>query len=262
MKRAPTRIDEQPGRLAGKTAWVTGAGRGLGRAIALGLARAGARVAVTSRSADELRTLEEEITGWEGSALVVPGSVTDSVAMRTAADQIRNVFGSLDVLVNSAGISPAFTRAEELSDETWQLIIKVNLSGTFICCREAGRLMLESGAGSIVNLSSVHGSSGFGRLAAYAASKGGVEALTRALAVEWAQRGVRVNTIAPGYFSTLLSEPMLMSEQLRASVVDRTPLGRIANPEELVGAVTFLASDEASFVTGSTMYVDGGWTAT
>jgi len=253
--------DSPPRRLTGKVAWVTGAGRGLGRAIALGLARAGADVAVTSRSADELGALVDEISSSNGSALGLPGSVTDSVAMRKVVDEVQRFFGRLNILVNSAGISPSFTRAEELSDEVWQSIIEVNLTGTFVCCREAGRVMLESGGGSVVNISSVHASSGFGRLAAYAASKGGVEALTRALAVEWAQRGIRVNTVAPGYFLTALSEPVLASQRLHAAVVDRTPLARIASSQELVGAVTFLASDEASFVTGSTLYVDGGWTA-
>jgi NAD(P)-dependent dehydrogenase (short-subunit alcohol dehydrogenase family) len=210
---------------------------------------------------DELQVVQREIVEAEGSAIVVPGSITESAVMAAAVEHIRQVLGGVDVLVNTAGISPAFTRAEDLSDQTWQSIINVNLSGTFICCREAGRLMLDAGGGSIINVSSVHASAGFGRLAAYASSKGGVEALTRALAIEWAQRGIRVNCVAPGYFATQLSEPMLTSARLRTSVIDRTPLRRIAEPEEVVGAIIFLASDESSFVTGTTMYVDGGWTA-
>ena len=262
MKAASRPIDPTAGKLTGKVAWVTGAGRGLGRAVAVGFARAGAAVAVTSRSGNELEALKTHVADGHGSVLALEGSVTDSARMRQAAQEIGRVFGRLDILVNSAGISPAFTRAEELSDETWLSIIDTNLSGTFICCREAGRMMLEAGAGSIINISSVHASKAFGRLAAYTASKGGVEALTRALAVEWAQRGVRVNCIAPGYFVTPLSEPMMVNDRLRMAVIERTPQGRLAMPEELVSLVTFLASDESSFVTGSTYSVDGGWAAT
>lgn len=262
MKGSPKAAPAASARLAGKVAWVTGAGRGLGRAIAVRLASEGALVAVTSRSVDDLRSLEGQIAGQGGSALVLAASVTDPLGIGEAASEITRSFGHLDILVNSAGISPVYTRAEELADEVWRSIIDVNLSGTFICCREAGRLMLEAGAGSIINLSSVHGSSGAGRLAAYSASKGGVEALTKALAVEWADRGVRVNCLAPGYFLTPLSRPILASERLRSGLLQRTPMGRIADPEELTGIVAFLASDEASFVTGSTYAVDGGWLAT
>jgi NAD(P)-dependent dehydrogenase (short-subunit alcohol dehydrogenase family) len=250
-------------RLVGRVAWVTGAGRGLGRAIAVGLANAGAKVALTARSVDELMSLEEEISRVsEGATLVVPGSVVDSGSMREVAEEIVGALGGLDILVNSAGISPAYTRAEDVDDDVWRSIVEVNLSGTFICCREAGRQMLDTGRGSMINVSSVHASSGFGHLAAYSASKGGIEALTRALAVEWAPRGVRVNCVAPGYFATPLSQPLLDNDRLRDAVVGRTPLGRIASPDELVGAVTFLASDESSFVTGAVIAVDGGWTAT
>jgi NAD(P)-dependent dehydrogenase (short-subunit alcohol dehydrogenase family) len=249
--------------LTGRVAWVTGAGRGLGRAIAVGLAHAGAKVAVTSRTLKDLATLEEQIESIsEGAVLVVPGSVTEPDDMRDIAERIMATFGTLDILVNSAGISPSFSRAEDMLDDTWRSIIEVNLSGTFICCREAGRRMLEVGSGSIINVSSVHATSGFGRLAAYAASKGGIEALTRALAVEWAPRGIRVNCIAPGYFATRLSEPLLLNESLRHAVMGHTPLGRIADPDELVGAVNFLAGEESSFVTGAILPVDGGWAAT
>jgi NAD(P)-dependent dehydrogenase (short-subunit alcohol dehydrogenase family) len=247
--------------LAGKVAWVTGAGRGLGRAIALGLGQAGANVALTSRTTDDLMSLKAAITAGDREAVVIPGSVTQAHTMQAAADEVVASFGRLDILVNSAGISSSFARAEDVSIEVLQSIIEVNLVGTFICCREAGRSMLASGGGSIINISSVLAKSGFGRLSAYAASKGGVESMTRALAVEWAGRGVRVNCVAPGYFTTPLSEPMLLNDRLRQSVIDRTPMGRIGDPSELVGMVTFLASNAASFVTGATFAVDGGWTA-
>ena len=243
--------------LEGVVAWVTGAGRGLGRAAAIGLAAAGARVVLTARRSDDLA----EVSGiTEGGAEQMPGSVTDGEAMRAIVQEIQRRWGRLDILVNAAGISPVFADAERLDDNDWRATIDTNLTGTFMCCRAAARLMLAAGSGSIVNVSSVHATSGFGKLAAYAASKGGVEALTRALAVEWAPHGVRVNAVAPGYFRTDLSKPLLESRWGEA-IVNQIPLGRVAEPHELVDAVLFLVGSGSSYVTGSVLTVDGGWTA-
>lgn len=239
--------------LTGRTAWITGAGKGLGRAIAIALSCAGARVALTSRTEADLAALAADL---DDGTLVLPGSIDDP---GFAEECVRRI-GRLDVLVNCAGISPTFTRSESVPDEDWRHVLQVNLDGTFYCCRAAGRRMLEQGAGSIINVSSVHGTTGFDRIAAYAASKGGVEALTRVLAVEWADRGVRVNSLAPGYFATDLSHGLMNSrwgEAIRRAV----PQGRVGEAAELAGAAVFLASDAASYVTGSTLYVDGGWTA-
>ncbi|MFJ8493020.1 SDR family NAD(P)-dependent oxidoreductase [Streptomyces sp. NPDC094038] len=247
-------------RLDGRTAWVTGAGKGLGRAIAVALSQAGATVAVTARTASDLDTLESELTAHGGKVLALPGSVADSAAVRETVERVTERTGRLDVLVNCAGISPHFTRSERVTDQDWRQVVDVNLAGTFYCCREAGKVMLEQRSGSIVNVSSVHAATGFERIAAYAASKGGVEALTRALAVEWADRGVRVNTLAPGYFHTDLSSGLLDS-RWGERIVRGTPLGRVGDATELGGAAVFLASDAARFVTGTTLTVDGGWTA-
>lgn len=239
--------------LTGRTAWVTGAGKGLGRAMALALGAAGATVAVTSRTRADLESLAAELGE---DSVVLPGSVADPGFAEACVAEL----GRVDVLVNCAGISPTFKRSEAVSDEEWQQVLRVNLDGTWFCSRAAGRRMLEQGGGSIVNVSSVHGTTGFDRIAAYAASKGGVEALTRVLAVEWANRGVRVNALAPGYFATDLSDGLMQSrwgDVIRGAI----PQGRIGEAGELGGAVVFLASDASSYVTGTTLYVDGGWTA-
>jgi NAD(P)-dependent dehydrogenase (short-subunit alcohol dehydrogenase family) len=246
------------GPLDGKVAWITGASRGLGRAVSEAFAKAGARLAVTARRESDLHTLADELS--DHKVLVLPGSVTDSAAVSAIAQDVVAELGGLHVLVNMAGISPSVDRSEDLTDETWREILDVNLSGTFYCCREAGRHMLSAGGGSIINVSSVHGSTGVARMAAYGATKGGVENLTRSLAIEWAPRGVRVNCLAPGYFYTQLTERYLASsagDRVRASI----PMRRPGNPHEVVGAAIYLASDAASYVTGASFHVDGGWTA-
>lgn len=245
-------------QLDGRVAWVTGAGRGLGRAIAAALAGAGAAVAVTSRTEDDLVDLERSLP--DSRILVAPGSIASGEDVRGIVRRVSDELGPPHVLVNCAGISPAFKPSEALEDAEWRDILEINLTGTFLCCREAGRLMLERGRGSIVNVTSVHGTVGAQRLAPYAASKGGMELLTRALAVEWAAGGVRVNSLAPGYFDTPLSQPLLQSrwgERVRQAI----PLGRFGDSGEIVGAAMFLASDASAYVTGTTLFVDGGWTA-
>jgi NAD(P)-dependent dehydrogenase (short-subunit alcohol dehydrogenase family) len=248
------------GCLDGKIVWVTGAGRGLGRSIAAAAAGAGATVVASSRTAADLRSLGADVRATGGELDERPLSVAEPDAVDAVAAAIVAAHGRIDGLVTSAGVSPVFVRSEQVRDQDWQTILDVNLTGTFACARAAGRLMLAQGNGSIVAVSSVHARVGYERLAAYAASKGGVEALIRTLAVEWAARGVRVNSLVPGYFATDLSAGLLNSrhgERIRAAI----PMGRIGAPGELDAAALFLLSDASSYVTGSSLSVDGGWQA-
>lgn len=245
--------------LTGRTVWVTGAGKGLGRAVAVAAAHAGARVAATARTAGDLEKLAAELAGV-AVVDVVPAAVDDPDAVDAAAATILHRTGRIDGVVNAAGISPVFVRSERLSDADWQRVLRVNLDGTFHVCRAAGRAMLEQGSGSIVNVTSVHAEVGAERIVAYAASKGAITALSRTLAVEWADRGVRVNCLAPGYVPTELSNGLLDSPRGEA-VRARIPMGRTGHPHEVAGAAVFLLGDAAAYTTGSTITTDGGWTA-
>ncbi|MDN4160200.1 SDR family NAD(P)-dependent oxidoreductase [Nocardioides abyssi] len=247
--------------LTDERVWVTGASRGLGRAMALGFAAAGARVALTARSADAVRQVADEIEELGGKPLVLVGSVSDGAAVDAAAATIAEAWGGLDALVNSAGVSPIFKRAEQVDEDEWRHVLDVNVTGSFLCAREAGKLMLAGGRGAVVNISSIHGQVGMERMAPYAASKGAVDALTRTLALEWAERGVRVNTLSPGYFETDMTEGLRGHDKWRAHLLGKIPLGRFGVPEELVSAALFLASDASGFMTGANLVVDGGWTA-
>ncbi len=247
--------------LEGRVALVTGAGRGIGRAIALGLAEAGADLVVASRTAADVEAVAALARGLGRRALAVPADVADEAAVANLVARAVATFGRLDALVNSAGISPVYKRAEKTTAAEWDAILAVNLRGAYLCCLAAGRVMLEQGGGSIVNIASIGARVALPRLVAYCASKGGIDQLTKVLAVEWAPRHVRVNAIAPGYVETEMTRGMRENPRLMEQLVAQTPMGRLAKPEEIVGAAVFLLSDAASYVTGQTLFVDGGWTA-
>ena len=246
--------------LSGRVVWVTGASRGLGRAAAATLAWAGATVALTARSAEDLAEVEKELVAGGADAYAVPASVAVPDDVDRAVAAILDRSGRLDVAFLAAAISPIYKRAEHISGDEWRSIVDVNLSGTWYCCQAAGRIMLEAGAGTIVNVTSVAGLVGTERLGPYAAAKGGLEILTRCLALEWADRGVRVNALAPGFFAAGVGEPLLES-RWRESLLAKIPTGRFGQVGDLDGAVLFLASDASRYVTGTTIVVDGGWTA-
>ena len=247
--------------LDGRVALVTGAGRGIGRAIAVGLAEAGADLVVASRTPADLEEVAAAARALGRRALVAPADVADEQSVANLVRRALDAYGRLDVLVNSAGISPYYQRAEQMSAAEWDTVLGVNLRGAFLCATAAGRAMIEQGGGSIVSVASIGARVALPRLVAYCASKGGVDQLTKVLAVEWARHNVRVNAIAPGYVETEMTRGLRENPKLQQMLLEQTPMRRLARPEEIVGAALFLASDASSYVTGQTIFVDGGWTA-
>lgn len=243
--------------LRGRLALVTGAGQGIGREIARAFAAAGARVIVADRNRDSGVTVADELGGF-----FVELDVTDSGAVRSAVDSLVADHGPIAILVNNAGIVRN-TPAESTSDEDWRDVFRVNVDGVFWCCREVGRTMLEAGGGSIINIASMSGlvANKPQPQAAYNASKAAVIMLTKSLAAEWAGRGVRVNAIAPGYVATELTLKGMGNPDWREEWLRSTPMGRVAEPAEIAPAAVYLASDASSYVTGSVLVIDGGYTA-
>lgn len=245
------------GRFEGRVCLVTGGGRGIGRAIAVALGNEGASVAVGARTRSQCETVAAEL-GERGLALEL--DVTDQASCEQAVASVAERFDRLSVLVNAAGISPTRQRAELHDVDAWRAVLDTNLTGAYLMTRSAAPSLL-GGGGAVVMISSVTGVSASPRIAAYGASKAALTQLTRTLAREWADRGVRVNAVSPGYVETEMTESLLAVDRLRAEILERTPLGRIATVEEIVPAVLFLASDDASFITGAELLVDGGMAA-
>ncbi len=246
--------------LDGRVALVTGASRGIGRDLARALAHAGASVAAAARSLDDLDSLVAEIDTAAGIAHAVELDVRDLASIEAAVGATVERFGRIDVLVNNAGVGTNHDALEATEDE-WDAVLDVNLKGLFFCCQAAGRRMRARGFGRIVNISSQAGQVGIRRHAAYCASKGGVEQLTRVLALEWAPHGITVNAVAPTFIHTPGTAERLDDPAFLSGVLSQIPLGRVGSPMDVAGAVIFLASPAADLVTGATLSVDGGWTA-
>ena len=244
--------------LQGRVALVTGASSGLGRQFARALADNGAAVALVARRADRLSDLQKSIEAAGGRAVAIEADVTDRAAMARAFDAAEKAFGTVTILVNNAGIAQSSTRAIEVTPEEWRKVLSVDLDAVFHNAQEAARRMLAAGKpGAIINISSVLGFGVSKGVAAYATAKAAVIQITKALAVELAFKGVRVNAIAPGWFVTEINDKYLLGEA-GAALKRNIPMGRFGNDGDLDGALLLLASDAGSYITGATIVVDGG----
>jgi NAD(P)-dependent dehydrogenase (short-subunit alcohol dehydrogenase family) len=252
--------------LSGRVALITGAGVGFGEAISLGFAEFGCDIAACDLDIENPQRTAERVRKLGRRALALKANVAVPDDIFAMVDATVKEFGGIDILINCAGI-PQHDPAETTPLETWDRVLDINLRGTFLCCQAAARVMLKKGSGVIVNFSSIAGVVGVGRGAnAYCASKGGVNALTKQLALEWADRGIRVNAIAPCQFMTpglkeVMAKPQFDPAKLMQTWTSNIPLGRVGEPDEIVGPALFLASNASSMVTGVVLPVDGGYLA-
>ncbi len=248
-------------RLKGKVALITGGNAGIGEAIAKCFAQEGASVVITGRRKDELDRVVKDIERNQGKIIAVAGSVTDEAHVQAAVTQTVQGFGRLDILVNNAGIGDFGKRIHEMDDATWAYVLDVNLTGVFRITRAAIPAMLKGGGGSIINISSIASLVGIPLLPAYAASKGAMDAMTRAIAIDYAQEGIRCNVVNPGLIDTPMAAPLMKNPEQLEPILSHYPIHRPGKPEEVAQMVLYLASDEAAWVTGATFPIDGGMTA-
>ena len=247
-------------RLDGRVALVTGASRGLGRAMALALAEAGADLALMARSRDALEETASAVTALGRRALALPADVAAEGEVEAAVARAVDAYGGVDVLVNNSGTAVVSALVDTAPAE-WRRVLETNLTGAFNCCRAVGPGMIARRRGKVVNVASVLGARGLPGYAAYSASKGGLLALTRTLAVEWARHNIQVNAIAPGWFVTSMNEGAFNDPEIRDRLLRDVPARRTGRPDELGALVVYLASPASDYVTGEVVFVDGGLSA-
>jgi len=246
--------------LSGRVAVVTGASKGLGKSMALALAEAGADVALFARDVEGLKAVKQAIEDVGRRAEFFVVDVLNKTAIEVAVKRTLDFFGHVDVLVNNAGVNVR-KPVLELSPEEWDLVVDTNLKGYLLVAQAVVPHMLSRGSGKVINMASILGAVALPTQVAYASSKGGVIQMTKVMALEWAKQGVQVNAIGPTYFETPLVAQLRNDPERYNFIIDRTPMGRWGQPEELAGVVVFLASKASDFVTGQTIFIDGGWTA-
>lgn len=248
-------------RLKERTAIVTGGARGLGKSMAKALASAGANIAIVDKNSNLVEKTAREIKEFGVDTLAMEVNIKEEKEVKNMVSRVRNTFGDIEILLNNAGICKNYP-AEHMSFEDWNEVIDVNLSGMFLCSREVGKIMIKQKIGSIINISSMSGLivNYPQPQVAYNSSKAGVIQLTKSLAAEWAQYNIRVNAIAPGYMGTEMTKKYLKNHpQVKEKWIDSTPMQRMGEPDELQGAVVYLASEASSFMTGHTIVIDGGY---
>jgi NAD(P)-dependent dehydrogenase (short-subunit alcohol dehydrogenase family) len=245
-----------------RVAIITGGNRGIGKAIAVAFGKAGVEVVLAARKLDLSESVLNEIMENGGGGLCVKCDLTRDEDIYDVIKKTMDRYGKIDILVNNSGISPFLKKSEEVTKEMWMDVIQVNLLAPFLLCREAGKIMIQQNWGRIINIASVGGLIALPRQIAYCATKGALIQMTKVLAVEWAGKyNITVNCIAPGYFATDLTEGMRSSEKIRTNLLQRNPSNRFGDPDEIANAALYLASEGASFTTGSVLVVDGGMMA-
>lgn len=247
-------------KLKGKVALITGSSRGIGKEFALGFAKEGADLIVHGRNLEKAKTVAEEIKSLGVKSMAVGADVSLYQDVTRMVEEGIDSFGRIDILLNNAGVNPFILEAEKIKEEGWDQVIDINLKGVFLCCQAVGKKMIEQGGGKIINISSAAGLLGEQGFLPYCVSKSGVMMLTRVLAYEWSKYHITVNSIAPGFIAGGMNTPILNKEILVSGLTEQVPLRRLGKPEEVVQVALFLASEEAGYINGTTLAVDGGMT--
>jgi NAD(P)-dependent dehydrogenase (short-subunit alcohol dehydrogenase family) len=250
---------DQPYSLEGRTAFVTGASRGIGKSIALALAKAGAAVACAARALEEVKSAAAEIESAGGRSCALRLDVTQGAQVIAAVKDAEKALGPIDILVNNAGITLE-KKTVDVSDDEWEQVLATNLTSMFRCARALAPGMMARGRGKIINVGSMYGRLGVPHYAAYCASKAAVDGLTRSLAAEWARHGIQVNCLAPGYMNTDIPRAAMADPKTRERFLSKVPARRLGEPEEAAALAVYLASPASDFMTGQTVYLDGGQT--